>query len=74
MNSKFQIIYPLLLAGALALGIYFGMGLRGDSPIRSARSSGSDADKFSQVVRYVQSQYVDSVDTHLHVELSLIHI
>lgn len=71
MNSKTQIIYPLLLGAALALGIYLGMGMGDNAPIHSFRGRSSDADKFSQVLRYVEREYVDSVDVHAHVETAI---
>ncbi|NNC82164.1 MAG: S41 family peptidase [Flavobacteriales bacterium] len=71
MNSKFQILYPLLLAGALAIGLFLGMGIGGDSPINPTIFSDNDADKFAKVVRFVESEYVDSVNTSSHVETAI---
>jgi carboxyl-terminal processing protease len=62
MNSKFQIFYPLLLVAVLGGGVFIGMGLGGNSPDNPLVFRGSEADKFSQVVRLVDSEYVDSVD------------
>ena len=62
MNSKFQIFYPLLLVAVLGGGVFIGMGLGGNSPDNPLVLRGSEADKFSQVVRLVDSEYVDSVD------------
>ena len=62
MNSKFQIFYPLLLVAVLGGGVFIGMGLGGSSPDNPLIFRGSEADKFSQVVRLVDSEYVDSVD------------
>lgn len=74
MNSKAQIIYPLLLAGALALGIYLGMGMGGgSSTVPSFGAQKAQSDKFSKVVRYVQSEYVDEVDVQPHVEDAIQH-
>ncbi|NND93333.1 MAG: S41 family peptidase [Flavobacteriales bacterium] len=71
MNSKFQILYPLLLAGALALGLFMGMGLSNNSPINPTIFRGSEADKFAKVIRFVESEYVDSVNTSDHVETAI---
>jgi carboxyl-terminal processing protease len=71
MNSKAQIIYPLLLAGALALGVYVGTMVGSETPSHPFRKRSSDADKFSQVVRYVEREYVDSVDVNAHVEKAI---
>ncbi len=71
MNSKFQIIFPILLAGALAAGIFMGMGLADNAPGNPIIFRGSDADKFAKVVRYVESEYVDSVSTSSHIETAI---
>ncbi len=71
MNSRAQIIYPLILAGALSLGMYLGMGMGEDAPSHPFRARSSDADKFSQVVRFVEREYVDSIDVHSHVETAI---
>jgi len=71
MNSKFQIFYPLILVIALAGGVFIGMGLGGSSPDNPLIFRGSEADKFSQVVRLVDAEYVDSVDVTAHVDAAI---
>ena len=71
MNSRAQIVYPLLLAGALSLGMYLGIGMGDTTPVSPFRARSSYADKFSQVVRFVEREYVDSVDMHSHVETAI---
>ncbi|MDA0972150.1 MAG: S41 family peptidase [Bacteroidetes bacterium] len=71
MNTRFQILYPLLLGVALALGLFIGMGLGGDRPDNPLVFRGSEADKFSQVVRLVDAEYVDSVEMDGRVDVAI---
>lgn len=63
MNNKLQIFYPLILVGVLAGGIFLGMSLADNSPANPIIFKGNDRDKFAKVVRYVEQEYVDSVNT-----------
>ncbi len=64
--KKVWTVLPLLLAIAIAIGVFVGMDLASEEgsetttifhrPVRTA------ADKLSQIINFVEQQYVDSVD------------
>ena len=62
-NTGSQIRLPLLLAVALVLGIFIGQRLpRYDQDIVVSRSVISGTGAIDEILRYVQSKYVDTVD------------
>lgn len=63
-NKKYEIRLPLIIAGVLAIGMFIGQKLpHYDQQVRlsgGARAGGSGA--MEEVLRYVESKYVDTVD------------
>ncbi len=63
-RSKLIIYYPIFLAGMLVLGIYLGTyfsnGASQPTTIFSTRSN-SNADKITQIINYIDREYVDTV-------------
>lgn len=66
--SKLQVRLPLLLAAALAVGMFIGQQLphydRNIALFSGSRNGGSGGGgAFDEILRYVQAKYVDTVDT-----------
>lgn len=62
--QKFEIRLPLILAATLAIGMFIGQKLpHYDQNIRLTGSQQSGAGTLDEILRYVESKYVDSVNT-----------
>jgi len=68
-NSRFYIRLPLLLAVALAGGIFIGATMFGGSTNMSKVIKG--VDKIKEILMYVDRDYVDKVDTEELVDYSI---
>ena len=67
-NSKFNIRLPLIIAGAIVLGILIGSEF--GAP-KSDTKYFSSIQKFRQLLDYIENDYVDTVDTDALVEQSI---
>jgi carboxyl-terminal processing protease len=67
-NSKFNIRLPLIIAGAIVLGILIGNEF---ATPKSDTKYFSSIQKFRQLLDYIENDYVDSVDTDALVEQSI---
>lgn len=65
MNSssrRFPILFPALLGIAIALGIGIGYFLPGNNSLHSKTGDGTSGGKLSDVLQYILSEYVDTLD------------
>ncbi len=69
-NSKFHIKLPLFIAMGLAAGILIGATMAGNESPKN-NSLISSIHKFSNIVSYIQRDYVDEVDTEDLVETAI---
>ncbi len=75
MKNK-QYLIPLIIAAALAAGIYIGGKIRfGDGPRRLFSSNNSaNKDKLNQLIDYIDYEYVDDVNTDSIVDVTVSNI
>ena len=66
-NSKRDIIYPIALALVLVVGVILGVTLKKD-PGRTSLTIYPRSDKLSNVLKYIEDQYVDTVSMNELVE------
>lgn len=59
-NKRLDIIYPIILAVVLVIGILVGVTLR-QEPGRTSLTVYPRADKLTSVLNYIEDQYVDTV-------------
>lgn len=71
-NSSFQIKLPLVLCIGLAAGVLIGANLNGKKGINSG--SGSDVQKFKEVLGLIQKEYVDEAETNKLVDEAIQHM
>ncbi len=63
MRNTLKIIYPIILALAVAGGILLGLNLNVQkSPVKNSASNIFQPDKLSLVLRLIERDYVDSID------------
>ena len=72
-KSKLSIYFPIFLAGALALGIFVGFSLSGNMPNNAVIPANNSTNKFVQLVKYAEQQYVDTIDTEPLIEDAIQH-
>lgn len=57
---------PTLVAGALAIGFFFGLVIKNEAPVLSYHAADTDehgllyGDKINEILRYVEAKYIDS--------------
>jgi carboxyl-terminal processing protease len=75
-RSKFIIYYPVLLAVMLVAGIYIGSFFSDPSggSIIVSRSGGPKGDKITQIINYIEDQYVDSVTKNALIDKAIASI
>ncbi len=69
-NHKAFVYFPFFLSVAVALGIWIGYTMNGSalSENSHAASTGKSFNKIGQILRYIESEYVDTVDHSAMVE------
>lgn len=75
-KNKFIIYYPVFLAVMLVVGIYIGSYFSGESgsSIIVSRSGSPQGDKISQIINYIEDQYVDSVTKNALIDKAIASI
>lgn len=75
-KSKFIIYYPVFLAVMLVAGIYIGSYFAGSpgGSIIVSRSGSPQGDKISQIINYIEDQYVDSVTKNALIDKAIASI
>lgn len=71
--KKVWILLPFLLAVAVVAGVFIGFDLsssRGDLPI-SQRNQRQSVNKLSQIINFIEQQYVDTVDKQRLIDRSI---
>ncbi|MCB0431183.1 MAG: S41 family peptidase [Flavobacteriales bacterium] len=77
MNRRISIWLPLIIAVALVMGIFLGAYLPKSGPVDGVlpiRSITGHYDKLSQILRYIQSEYVDTVDMDELMDESIVNL
>lgn len=73
-NRKYSFLWPLILATALAMGIFIGGKLNfNDSPERLF-STNSKKDKLNRLIDYIDYEYVDDINTDSIVDVTVNNI
>jgi carboxyl-terminal processing protease len=70
-NSKNQIRLPLVLCLGLAAGIFVGATFNTRKPTREV---GADVQRFREVLTYIKSEYVDTINTRRLVDDAIQHM
>ncbi|MCK5637300.1 MAG: peptidase S41, partial [Flavobacteriaceae bacterium] len=63
MNSKTKIYLPLIIAIAIAFGIYLGSSLNYQKKTMTFFGGTPQEKKIKRLIDYIQYEYVDEVDT-----------
>jgi carboxyl-terminal processing protease len=70
-NTKFSVYIPVLLAIALAAGIFIGNRLSRNSGSNSAALSMSKSNKLDAILELIENAYVDSISTDTLIEKTI---
>ncbi len=71
-NSNLRIWTPVLLGGAMALGIFFGSQMSNNSNRFFGKSGYSSDQKIQDIINIIDQQYVDSVNKEELLEQQLV--
>ncbi|MDY0199357.1 MAG: S41 family peptidase [Bacteroidales bacterium] len=69
-NKRKDILYPLVLAAVLAIGIVVGLSIK-KSPTRSGLTVYPRTNKLSSIIDYIETQYVDTISTERLIESTI---
>src|SRR5690554_2698694 len=69
-NKRKDVLYPLVLAAVLAIGVVVGLSIKKD-PIRSGLTVYPRTNKLSSIIDYVETQYVDTISTDMLIESTI---
>ena len=68
MKGKYSYLWPTIIAGALAIGIFVGGKLHFTDTPEKLFSNNSKKDKLNRLIDYIDYEYVDDIDTDSIVE------
>ncbi|MDY0348164.1 MAG: S41 family peptidase [Tenuifilaceae bacterium] len=69
-NKRKDVLYPLVLAAVLAIGVVVGLSIKKD-PIRSGLTVYPRTNKLSSIIDYIETQYVDTISTDMLIESTI---
>lgn len=70
-NSKKDIVYPIVLAATLVIGIFIGINFSGKHVEKPNLLVYPKTDKLTSVINYIQEEYVDTVSMNSLVESTI---
>lgn len=73
-KNKLKVYLPIIVAGAIVVGIVIGLALSDNLPNNTLVPTGKNStNKFVELVNYAEEQYVDTIDANELVEESIQH-
>lgn len=74
MKSKYSYIWPVIIALALAVGIFIGGKLHFNDSPEKLFTTNSKKDKLNRLIDYIDYEYVDDIDTDSIVDVTVNNI
>ena len=74
MNKKTQYLLPVIIAAAVAAGVFIGGKLNFSATPETLFSSNTSKDKLNRLIDYIDYEYVDDVDVDSIVDVTVMNI
>lgn len=74
MNKKHNYLWPIIIASALAIGVFVGGKLHFNDSPEKLFTTNSKKDKLNRLIDYIDYEYVDEIDTDSIVDVTVNNI